>query len=77
MKYKGKKSRFYFYDVYVVDDDEHWLAVAGPYNVDRKDISLSAARAEVYSEATYDASELKSQMDALIKQMEKSDSKVE
>ncbi len=50
MKYKGKMSRFFFYDVFISDEEEHWLAVAGPYNMDRTDISLSEASGEVYSE---------------------------
>jgi len=71
MKYKGKMSRFFFYDVFISDEEEHWLAVAGPYNTDQKDISFSEARAEVYSKEQYDHSKSVIQMKALITQMEK------
>ena len=71
MKYKGKMSRFFFYDVFISDEEEHWLAVAGPYNTDKTDISFSEARAEVYSEEQYDHSKSVIQMKALITQMEK------
>ncbi|HET7002856.1 MAG TPA: hypothetical protein VFI33_16135, partial [Puia sp.] len=71
MKYKGKKWRFFFYDVFISDEEEHWLAVAGPYNMDRNDISLSEARGEIYSEEHYDHSKSVIQMNAVVMKMEK------
>jgi uncharacterized protein YbaP (TraB family) len=71
MKYKGKMFRFFFYNVFISDEEEHWLAVAGPYNMDRTDISLSEARGEVYSKEQYETSKSVIQMKALISQMEK------
>jgi uncharacterized protein YbaP (TraB family) len=73
MIYKGKTSRFFFYDVFNIGEDEHLLAVAGPYDLDRTDLSISEARSEVYSKEKYEFSKALAQMKALIAQMEKSE----
>ncbi len=69
MKWKGKMSRFFFYDLYLKDDDAHWLAVAGPYNINKTDISFSGAKSDVYANEQYDEKNSDKLMTALVKQM--------
>ena len=71
MKWKGKTYRFFFYDVFLNEDNEHWLAVSGPFNMNRTEISLSEAKSELYSEEQYDDTNSANQMKALVGQMEK------
>jgi uncharacterized protein YbaP (TraB family) len=71
MKWKGKTYRFFFYDVFLNEDNEHWLAVSGPFNMNRVDVSLPEAKSDVYSTEQYNASNMESQMMALVDQMEK------
>jgi hypothetical protein len=69
MKWKGKMSRFFFYDLYLKGDDAHWLAVAGPYNINKTGISLSEAKSDVYTNEQYDEKNADKLMTALVKQM--------
>jgi hypothetical protein len=70
MKWKGKMSRFFFYDLFLKSDDEHQLAVAGPYNINKTGISFSEAQSGVYVVVPYDEKDADEQMKALVKQME-------
>ncbi len=69
MKWKGKMCRFFFYDLFMKDDNEHWLSVAGPYNINKTGISFSEAQSDVYSAEQYDVKNADAQMIALVKQM--------
>jgi uncharacterized protein YbaP (TraB family) len=70
MKWKGRMSRFFFYDLFLKDDNTHWLAVAGPYNINKTGVSLSEAYSDNYTNEQYDEKNADKQMDALVKQME-------
>jgi hypothetical protein len=69
MKWKGKMCRFFFYDLFMKEDNEHWLSVAGPYNINKTGISFSEAQSAVYSAEQYDVKNADAQMIALVKQM--------
>jgi uncharacterized protein YbaP (TraB family) len=69
MKWQGKMSRFFFYDVYAKDDDQHWIAVAGPYNINKISISFSEAQSDVYTKEQYDEANADQQMKELVEQM--------
>ena len=71
LKWKGKTSRFFFYDVFMAEDNEHWLVASGPYNMNRADVSFSEAGSDLYSEEQYDSSNAANQMKAIVEQMEK------
>lgn len=69
MKWKGKMNRFFFYDLYLKNDDAHWLAVAGPYNINKTGISFSEAQSGVYANEQYDEKNADKLMTALVKEM--------
>ena len=69
MAWHGKMSRFFFYDLYLKDDDQHFLAVAGPYNINKTSISFSASESRVYTAAQYDPENAVQQMAALVQEM--------
>ncbi len=69
MKWQGALRRFFFYDLGFEDDGEHWLAVAGPYNINDKGISFSASESRVYVAAQYDPQSADQQMAALVREM--------
>lgn len=69
MKWKGRMCRFFFYDLHLNDEDEHWLVAAGPYNINKMGISYSEANGKVYAKEQYDETNADSQMNALVKKM--------
>lgn len=72
LKFQGKQARFYFYKVNFGEEDEaaSYLACAGPFNVNVKDVNLENVEADVYFDKEYD-DEIKDELtDALIAQME-------
>jgi uncharacterized protein YbaP (TraB family) len=69
IKWKGKMCRFFFYDLFTKGDNEHRLAVAGPYNINKTGISYSEAQSDVYVVVPYDEKDADEQMKALVKQM--------
>jgi len=64
-------SRFFFYDLFLKNDNTHWLAVAGPYNINKTSISISEATSDVYAKEQYDEKNADKQMKALVQQMNK------
>jgi len=52
-------------------DKEHYLTVAGPFNINKTIISLSNADSDVYSKEQYDPNKLDNQVKLLLKQMSK------
>jgi uncharacterized protein YbaP (TraB family) len=71
MNWQGKMSRFFFYDLFLKNDNTHWLAVAGPYNINKTSISISEATSDVYAKEQYDEKNADKQMKALVQQMNK------
>ena len=71
MAWHGKMSRFFFYDLHLKDEDQHFLAVAGPYNINKTGISFSEASGDVYGKEEYDEKNADKQMKALIQQLSK------
>ena len=63
-------SRFFFYDLLLKDDNKHLLAIAGPFNINKANISFSEADSDVYSEEYYDEKNADKQMKALVAQLE-------
>ena len=71
MPYKGKTSRFFFYDVYFKEIQEHRLVAAGPFTINQKDISFPKAGSDVYLDERYDSGKADSQIKRLLQQMGK------
>ena len=71
IKWKGKTRRFFFYDVFMEEDNEHWLAVAGPFSLNRTDISYTGASSKLFSDEQYDDTKQAAQMKTLMDQLEK------
>ena len=69
MKWQGAMRRFFFYDLGFEDDGEHWLAVAGPYDVNGKGVSFFASESRVYAAAQYDPENADRQMAALVREI--------
>jgi uncharacterized protein YbaP (TraB family) len=69
IKWNGKMSRFFFYDLFFETSNEHYLAVAGPFNINKTSISLSDADGDVYSKEQYDAKKVDKQVKQLLSQM--------
>jgi uncharacterized protein YbaP (TraB family) len=69
LKWKGKTVRFFFYDVFLEESNEHWLAVSGPFNLNRTDISLAQASSEIYQREEYDVSNAENQMKTMVEEM--------
>jgi uncharacterized protein YbaP (TraB family) len=70
MKWKGKLYRFFFYDVYIEEDDEHWLVVSGPFSRNVADFSYSGSFSRVLGDEQYDVSKFNNQAKQLIQLME-------
>ena len=66
MKWNGKLKRFYFYDLFLKEDEEHWLVVAGPFNLNGTVLPIADAGSDVYSVEYYDAKKAEKQMEALV-----------
>ncbi len=71
MAWHGKMSRFFFYDLYLKDDEQHFLAEAGPYNINKTSISFSEASGDVFGKEYYDEKNADKQMKALVQQLNK------
>jgi uncharacterized protein YbaP (TraB family) len=69
MMWRGKMTRFFFYELHLKDDDQHFLAVAGPYNINKTSISFSEALADVYGKEQYDEKNAEKQMKMLVQQL--------
>lgn len=57
--YKGRQQRFYLYKVpYSVDDDTEYLGVAGPYNLNLKDLSSTHSATGMFWVKEFDAKKI-------------------
>ena len=71
INWHGKLRRFFFYDLYLKTDSEHYLVVAGPFNINKTIVSFSDAYRDVYSTEQYDTNKLDKQIKALLNQINK------
>lgn len=69
MKWRGKMSRYFFYELHLKDDDQRFLAVAGPYNINKTSISFSEASADIYGKEQYDEKSAEKQMKMLVQHL--------